>query len=172
MLNMKRLKSKKRLKSIKCLKTKTQESEKGFAVVEAITFLMAFIVLTLYVIDLFTAIHTGIVGSIAARTYLFETLQHRSSLTWLRQGDSTGKRNDIKYSLEHERFHAILDEDETFDDTTIREPARALTQVNDDQRIEDVKNNGLDSPKNKTTSIKIKSGYGICLDYLCPEEPQ
>ena len=169
---MNRMKHINRMKGTKRLKTKMQKSEEGFAVVEAITFLMAFIVLTLYVIDLFTAIHTGIVGSIAARTYLFETLQHRSSLTWLRQGDSTGRRNDIKYSLEHERFHAILDEDETFDDTTIRVPARALTQVNDDQKIEDVKNNGLDSSKNKTTSIKIKSGYGICLDHLCPEEPQ
>ena len=35
-------------------------NEKGFAILESITFLMAFIIFTVYVIDLFTAIHTGV----------------------------------------------------------------------------------------------------------------
>ena len=146
--------------------------ERGFAIVEAVTFLMVFIIFTLYVIDLFSAIHTGIVNSIAARTYLFETLQHRADIGWLRQEDSTGAKRERHYVLEHERFHTVTDEDTPPSDKTIRAPARVLTQVNTDDIISKVQNSGLDSNKNQTTSIRIKSGYGICLDAQCPQEPQ
>ena len=148
-----------------------KSEERGFAIVEAVTFLMVFIIFTLYVIDLFSAIHTGIVNSIAARTYLFETLQHRTDIGWFRQENSNGARKELHYTLEHERFHSVTDEDNGLDNT-IRAPARVLTQVNSDDIISKVQNSGLDSNKNQTTSIRIKSGYGICLDAQCPQEPQ
>lgn len=154
-------------------KGRRKKSEKGFAIVEAVAFLFVFIVLTLYIIDLFSAVHTGIVNSIAARTYLFETLQHRADLKWLRYKDVTGGLKDRNFSLEHERFHAVTDEDAIDpSDTEIRASMRKLTQVNPNDLIQKVNNTGLDSNKNLTTSIKIKTGYGICLDSQCPTEPQ
>src|SRR4051794_14035850 len=86
-------------------------NKKGFALMEAMVFLVAFVVLIVYVIDFFTVIHTGIVHSIAARTYLFETLQHRNDLALLRQGPASDltTKNPLNPSFagDHYRFHAV-----------------------------------------------------------------
>lgn len=151
-----------------------KKNEKGFAALEAVTFLMAFIMLTVYVIDFFTAIHTGILGSIAARTYLFETLQHRSNVASFRE--QTQNSGDTEYNFSkrtHERFHGISDEDQPPLQSGNGQDAavpvgRVLTQVKDEDQIEnDVNNRGLDSGQNRASTIYIKSGYGICVDALC-----
>src|SRR5437879_5404516 len=112
-------------------KKNLKKSEKGFAILEAIAFLMIFVILVAYVIDFFTVIHSGIVNSIAARTYLFETFQHRSKLVWLRY-DSKDKGPRYRYTDEHERFHAVTEEFQDANDDQIRPSARTLTQVKND----------------------------------------
>jgi hypothetical protein len=148
---------------------KTGQDEEGFAIFEALTFLMAFIIFTVYVIDLFTAIHTGIVGSIAARTYAFETFQHRTNLSALRQADETpeGDQSKYNYAAEHERFHAVTEELGP-DNGPIVPSGRLLTQVSADDKIDKVTGGGLDNSNNQTSTIRIKTGYGICLDAQCP----
>jgi hypothetical protein len=71
--------------------------ERGQAMFEGLVFMMAFVVLTVYVFDTFTAVHTGIVNSIAARGYLFETLQHRANIRYLRNlnEDTVGSKQDF-----------------------------------------------------------------------------
>src|SRR6187401_3386 len=90
---------------------KRNENEKGFALVETLAFLFVFITLTAYVIDFFTVIHTGIVNSIAARTYLFETLQHRSYPDTLRQelDKKEAESRGVYFAKEGQRFHGIND---------------------------------------------------------------
>jgi hypothetical protein len=141
-----------------------KSGEEGFAIFEAIAFLFAFVMLTVYVIDFFTAIHTGIVNSIAARTYLFETLEHRSDISLFRP------ENPLDYSDRHVRFHAINDEDDDPNATTfVPVPGRILTQSNRDETIQgQVLDPRLDSGRNKATIIYVKTGYGICIDSACP----
>jgi hypothetical protein len=154
----------------KNMRTQSQwRDERGFALVEAVGFLIAFVILTAYTIDFFTIVHTGVVNSIAARTYLFETFQHRSDLTYLRQ-ENQGQKNqpDTYFGNSHYRFHAVNDEDQPVDDTsTINASGRMLTQVTDEVPNQ-VVNGKLDNPNNKTSTVWIKTGYGICVDAYCP----
>ena len=146
----------------------TQKKEDGFAVIETLMFLMAFIVLTSVTIDFYTAIHTGIVNSIAARTYLFETLQHRSDVAFLRDEDSTKGDGKVNYRGDHERFHMVADEDQPASDSSrTRAPGRKITAAKDGVS-RSVNDGRLDSNNNKTEVIFIKTGYGMCVDSRCP----
>lgn len=142
------------------------KSEKGFAVLEAVAFLFAFVMLTVYVIDFFTAIHTGILNSIEARTYLFEILEHRADIGILRPEvpETDYIANDV-----HVRFHAVNDEDQdSSDDTFVPPAARKLTMVGPDDEVQGKVNSPrLDDGANKASIIYIKTGYGICIDANC-----
>src|SRR5579872_2540844 len=92
-----------------------KNSEKGFAMLESVVFMMAFVILAVYSIDLFSAIHTGILHSTAARTYLFETLQHRTNINWLRQAQDTVSDPIYNFTSMHQRFHSVSDEDQQID---------------------------------------------------------
>jgi hypothetical protein len=153
------------------------KSEKGFALVETLAFLFVFITLTAYVIDFFTVIHTGIVNSIAARTYLFETLQHRNYPDTLRQelngpgnDRSTAQQKRVYFAKDGQRFHGVNDEDQPVDATDkTNAVGRTLTQVNDNDQVKpSIKfPERLDDGSAKASTIVIKSGYGICLDAKC-----
>jgi hypothetical protein len=147
-----------------------KKSERGFAMMESLAFMMAFVILTAYCIDLFTIVHTGILGSTASRTYLFETLQHRSNISFLRQSDESGwdPKSLNNYTSLHQRFHAVSDEDQSIDDNSGSHAAgRTLTQVSDPLR--QMQSQSLDAQQNQTSTIWIKTGYGICLDSACPQ---
>ena len=74
---------------------------------EGLVFMMAFVVLAIYVFDSFAAIHTGIVNSIGARTYLFETLEHRANIRFTRyiNEGGYGSQNDFAV-FNQQRFYA------------------------------------------------------------------
>lgn len=149
------------------MKPLKKKNEEGFAILEAVVFLMSFMVLAVYTIDFFSAIHTGVLGSIHSRTYLFETLRHRSDIDILREGApkvehmATDKHG-------HERFHGINDEDQPLNDTSqMRVVGRALTAVGE-QSEGNLAIGGLGLNNAKPTSVLyIKSGYGICTDSKC-----
>jgi len=151
---------------------KNKKDEKGFALVETLAFLFVFITLTAYVIDFFTVIHTGILNSIAARTYLFETLQHRSNPNTLRQELTLeeAKQKGVDFTADGQRFHAINDEDQLENDNAqISAVGRILTQVKEDNQVKPsiTQSDRLDDRTSKASTIVIKSGYGICLDARC-----
>ncbi len=152
------------------MKREKKNSESGFALMESVVFMMAFVVLAAYCIDFFTVIHTGIVNSTAARTYLFETLQHRTNISWMRQADEAGKPDTPNdFTKEHFRFHATADEDQPdTDDNGTHAAGRLLTLAGRSGEAPSMNNPTLDSQSNKTTNINIKTGYGICLDSGCP----
>ena len=71
-------------KSIKHLR-----NEKGMATIETIPLIMIFVVLLCYEFGVFGVIHTGIMQSISARAYAFETFRNRSNLTYFRDTPTT-----------------------------------------------------------------------------------
>ena len=132
---------------------------------ESLVFMMAFVILAAYCIDFFSIVHTGIVNSSAARTYLFETLQHRTNIVWFRQGFE-GSDSAYNFQSEHARFHGVSDEDQPpTDDNGAHTPGRKLTQAEEQNNMSDPT---LDSQKNQTSTVQIRTGYGICLDAQCP----
>lgn len=137
------------------------KNEKGFALLESVVFIVVFAVLTAFTIDFFTAIHTGIVHSIAARTYIFETLQHRADIASFRQEPVTEDNPTFQQEkFRFVRFHSVTDEN-TNEDKVI--PAgRILTSVREDDRTTSAQTQGRE-----TSTILIKSGYGICIDSRC-----
>ena len=144
-----------------------RKNKKGFALVEALLFLVAFSVLTVYSIDFFAVIQTALVNNIHARTYLFETLQHRSDISLLRQDDPSSRSNNYgNPQNDFMRFHAVNDENQPMTDDKIRPSARRLTRVT--ETIEgQMKSDKLDSNDNKASVIHVKSGYGICISSSC-----
>jgi len=147
---------------------KAKKSEEGFALLEAVAFLIAFVILTAYTIDFFTIVHTGIVNSIAARTYLFETLEHRADITYQRYNkQNVTTEKDTYYGDSHYRFHAVNDEDQPVEDTShINASGRRLTQADDNGH--QVQDGVLDKADNQTATVWLKTGYGICVDAYCP----
>jgi hypothetical protein len=147
-----------------------RKSQKGFALIEAVAFLMAFVILLVFTVDTFTAIHTGIVNSIGARTYAFQTFSHRADLRVFRESlnPDPGQKLDpgADYSKLHERFHATVSEVAPPDEAFGYMSGRRLTQVREVVRDMPESRNPF-SGKNKTSSIQIKTGYGICVDAKC-----
>ncbi|MEO0336110.1 MAG: hypothetical protein AAF202_06940 [Pseudomonadota bacterium] len=70
-------------------------NEKGQAMIESIPLLSIFILLMLYAMGLFGVIHTGILFSIGARAYAFETFRNRANTNIFRYSDnSSGQINE------------------------------------------------------------------------------
>ena len=83
-------------------------SEKGTATVETVPLLFIFVALLSYTLGAFGIIHTGILNSIAARTYAFETFRNRANVTYFR--DSPGTTDLIHYKNIGSRIHGIATE--------------------------------------------------------------
>ena len=81
-------------------------SEKGLATVETVPMLIIFLVFVAYGIGAFGIVHTGILNSIAARTYAFETFRHRANLRYFRDAIIEG---GVEY-YENNRLHTIQSE--------------------------------------------------------------
>jgi hypothetical protein len=87
------------------------KNEKGLATVETVPLLLVFVILLAYSFGSFGVIHTGVLNSIAARTYAFETFRNRANVTYFR--DSGG--NDSSIARLHfkrlgNRIHGIQQE--------------------------------------------------------------
>ena len=142
---------------------RAEKNEEGFAMLEVTVFLFAFAVMTAYTIDFFSIIHTGIVQNIAARTYLFETLEHRSEIAHLRYPDDDPSKATVAvndFTNAHYRFHAVNSEEQGDDTTQITASGRGLALVYADEP---------DRGTDKTSVVWLKTGYGICVDAQCPK---
>ncbi len=149
-------------------------SQKGFASIEAILSITIFLIMLSFSLGFFGIVHSGIVNSIAARNYAFDTFNNRTYLTYHRDTLDTlisNQKNGF-------RLHLITtDEDDNPNSkfiVTKRQiafPPKKNTTSNADHRkmVEDAKNN---NDKKNITDYKfdpvwIKAGYGICLNASC-----
>lgn len=87
--------------------------EDGIASLEMLPLLALFALLINFTLGFFGIIHSGILNSIAARNYAFETFRQRSNLTYLRDiasPRSLAEELESRYTKENFRFHGIISE--------------------------------------------------------------
>ena len=153
-------------------KKQFKKSERGMATVEAIPLLVIFIIFVAYGMGFFGQIHTAILGSIAARTFAFETFRNRTNLTYYRDTDAVPQHFE-----EHEiRYHGIQPEENVdtkfgFFTGTSRPIAIGIPLQTEKVSVEDhnVKIYQLEARNQKVSMspVWVKTAYGICLRASC-----
>jgi hypothetical protein len=167
-------------------------SSAGNASVEVVPILLLFALLFNYTIGFFGVIHSGILNSIAARNYTFETFRNRPNLTYLRDIDQ-GRGFEVeigsRYTKHNYRFHGIVSETNggvqtwiatqrtiRFTDTNQLEQ-RLGNQGDHEILIRNIQSAGkvsdtftgktADEGKAGVNPVWIQSLYGICLNSTC-----
>ena len=137
------------------------------------------ILLVNFALGFFGLIHSGILSSIAARNYAFETFRNRSDLHYLR--DIANTEIDFTYSRAELRYHAIRSETSrsNADFEASRSPIRfseirgvaeesgsgehgiKVKGITEGQRASE---KGIDEGVNPAW---VRTAYGICLNANC-----
>jgi hypothetical protein len=152
------------------------QNENGMAILELIPIMIIIVMLFNFSLGFFGAIHTGILNSMAARNYAFETFRHRSNLVYLRE--SVPIEDNVNFSTQNFRFHATVSDSTKGDKSHFIATGRTIDflaqleakgskdfhnkQVNtilDGKRFTD-KDSGV-------TPIWVRPQYGICLNSKC-----
>ncbi len=163
------------------------KNQKGMSSIEIIPVLAIFILLVNFSIGFFGVIHSGILNSIAARNYAFETFRNRANLNYLRDcledplaGQCDPPSNPTEYSSVGFRFHSIVDEKTTtrtfiptvraikftdrglaMDPKGVAEHNQKVKLITEGKRASEV---GIEEG---TDPVWIKITYGICLNSNC-----
>lgn len=151
------------------------KNEEGMATIETLPILIIFVMLVAYMMGSFGIIHTGILHSIAARNYAFETFRHRANLVYFRDD---AKAEVLNYAKIGTRFHGIAPETYKTDDgfrPTQRSISMVMTTDPVNEKNENLHNSILgqvrDGVRVKETAavnpVWIKVQYGICMDANC-----
>lgn len=85
------------------------KNNSGMAVIEMIPIMIIIVLLINFSLGFFGVIHTGILNSIAARNYAFETFRHRANLNYFYRENSSDQQLS-EYSRYGFRFHGIASE--------------------------------------------------------------
>lgn len=169
---------------------KSSLNSSGMAVVEMIPILIIIVLLINFSLGFFGVIHTGILNSIAARNYTFETFRHRTNLNFFyREGSSDTILSDyVKYGF---RVHGIAAESRPSGDETWTATSRNIAfvrpfgGVDNDGKELSIQQRGINSESdlhnNKVFTIRdsgsrtligaapvwIRPAYGICIKSSC-----
>jgi hypothetical protein len=153
-------------------------NEKGMATIETIPLILLFVFMASYMLGAFGIIHTGIMHSISARTYAFETFRNRTNLVWFRS--NALQTMYPEYKEIGNRTHGIMHEMRPDGVEKYWPSERALrmgwtiapgTSRNDWELHNKVNGDGIVSGKRNTkyevSPVWIMVLYGICLDNKC-----
>lgn len=153
------------------------KNQNGLAVFEIVPILVIFILLLNFALGFFGAIHSGILNSIAARNYAFETFRNRANLNYLRDsGTAVFYFSGLGY-----RFHGTISDAASTDKWVATKRGLKFTDSGADIL------NTADSATHSSKVPKISSGqkasdvigendfenvwvrtlYGICLNNKC-----
>lgn len=169
------------------LKSKFIHSQNGMASIEVIPVLLVFVILFNFALGFFGVIHSGILNSIAARNYAFETFRNRANLNYLRDTELDDSSSKITYSNNGNRFHGIVSEN--------RKSSEHWPVTNRPIRFTDVRS-GQEDPKGTSASthqnarkiasnqkvseissidegvnpVWIRTLYGICINLKCGDQ--
>jgi len=156
-------------------KEKTLKNQKGMATIETIPLLVIFVLLMAYALGMWGSIHTGILYSIASRTYALETFRHRTDLTYFRENKS-GLTTPMHMDEHQMRFHGIAAPNATIDQdwtATERSITRGMAskevqakQVDHNQNIFNLETRNAEGGV-EVNPIWVMVGYGICLNTAC-----
>lgn len=161
----------------KSMRPSRLNNEKGMAVFEMIPIIVVIVLFVNFSLGFFGAIHTGILNSIAARNYAFETFRNRSNLTYFR--NSGGIVRQVNYAETQFRTHAVQSEkksgsDNWFATTRVIDfmsfQKRAADQVGTSAGEHNKNVRELKDSRNETVGVNpiwLRSVYGICLTAVC-----
>lgn len=151
-------------------------NEKGMAVLELVPIIIVIILLVNFSLGFFGAIHTGILNSIAARNYAFETFRNRSALTYFTA--TSAQSVGVNFKEAEMRVHGITSENPQAQqwiastrliDFMNFQPRRAADVVGNTKEVhQNVR--GLPDGRNESVGVNpiwIKTSYGICLTASC-----
>lgn len=146
-------------------------NQKGIATIESVLLLSIFIIFMTYCVGTFGVVHTGILNSISARAYTFETFRNRTNLSYFR--DSV-QGTDFDYFIRGIRLHGVAAENAGNDlkwYASTRSLAMGREVATVGIRPNGEKANQLFNGKRETTGavnpVYIKTLYGICLNAAC-----
>lgn len=86
------------------------QNQRGMATIEIIPLILVFVFLLSYMLGAFGIIHTGIMHSISARAYAFETFRNRSSLAYFRDTANNATGTTYAYVPQGNRTHGVMGE--------------------------------------------------------------
>lgn len=147
-----------------------QNNQKGIATIEAALLLSVFVVFMTYCVGTFGVIHTGILNSISARAYAFETFRNRANLTYFRDTVSGDVLQTIKYGV---RAHGIVSEKATMNEKRWYVTERTIAQgreITSVERPQSLNYKEIQIKKRETAGanpVWVRTVYGICLNYEC-----
>lgn len=154
---------------------KPLKNQKGMAIIELIPIMIIILLLFNFSLGFFGVIHTGILNSMAARNYAFETFRHRSNLTYMREGVKGG--DIVSYKNEGMRLHATVSENKKTDDLFVATPRPIdfLGNYGLSAGSAEIHNNGIYNVvdgKRYTAGggvapVWVRPQYGICLNAKC-----
>lgn len=167
------------------------KSEKGMAVLELVPTLFIYMLLINFSLGFFGVVHSGILHSIAARNYTFETFFFKSNLVYHIRPDTSRPLTQNNFEQRGYRFSGIVSEGVP-NGTTWVAPARPIAFTS---QFGGTDNDGVDlasrslagvpgeasahntgvrmldeARRNETVAVKsvwIKSLYGICMNSQC-----
>jgi hypothetical protein len=168
------------LKSIKAKSTfSLVTGERGLAMIEIIPIITVFVLMLNFSLGFFGVIHSGILSSIAARNYAFETFQFRSNLSNFRDTSP----NNFTYYYYGYRYHATVSENNSSNIFLAAERPLKFSEI---KGIDEPSGNVEEHSKtikvveNKKASevgvaegvnpVWLKTIYGICLTATCGTE--
>lgn len=153
-------------------------NEKGMAAFEMIPILVVIVMLMNFALGFFGSIHTGILQSISARNYTFETFRHRADLTYFKTTLDEGSPSTVEYSQHGLRVHGTASEKRSGDlwvasSRTIdfynfeRRAAEVHAGHQESWSVKDREQYSYSQGKKGVNPIWIKTHYGICLNAAC-----
>ena len=158
-------------------RTNRLKDDKGMATVEVLPLLLVFLMLFSYTLGAFGIIHTGIMHSISARAYAFETFRNRTSLVYFRDLAGAERR---QYRDHGNRFHGIMTENNKGNQFRATERAirMGMTVEPDASRNDATIHNEKiftseqlsDGTRNESVDVSpawVIVVYGICLNVNC-----
>lgn len=161
------------------------QNEKGMAALEIIPITIIVVLLLSFSFGFFGVIHTGILNSMAARNYAFETFNHRTDLRYFRstqgaRSSATEIEKDYSYK-DGFRIHAITSDRRPDGDITAMATSREIAFGWDIGRPDEISDTGFhnaavleikdDGTRYTATAgvnpVWIQTSYGICLTRKC-----
>lgn len=152
-------------------------NEKGMAVLELVPIIIVIVLLVNFSLGFFGAIHTGILNSIAARNYAFETFRNRSNLVYFSATSNDSSALSYTYDKVGMRVHGTLSENAKSKDWVASSRMidfmtmqKRAAEVVGNSKGEHEKIRSLPGGRNEGVSVNpiwIKTAYGICLNSEC-----
>lgn len=148
-------------------------NKKGMATIEALPMLVVFVIFFSYTYGFFSIIHSGILYSIGARTYAFETFRNRSNLTYYRGNNNSGQFNYYSnYGLRYHCTQAGTTDEEFVAEKRAISIGMQLSPTSSSNADLDIHNEKIHALNARNRDIKvnpiwIKTCYGICVTSGC-----